>query len=370
MINFFVTAAGSFGIRDYLRARGAALADRVAVIHYEDLAGVTHVARGGTIFAALDQIGEAATEVSAQMHDQLAAAQPTLPILNDPRRALRRYDLLRRLHDEGVNYFAAIRATDNPATLRYPVFIRSEREHSGSLTPVLHDRRALDCALGQLALRGMRISDLLVVEYVDASDGDGVFRKYSAMRIGDAIVPRHLHASRSWITKSEDSLVDEPIVRAELTYLEDNPHERWLAKVFELAHIEYGRIDYGVFRGVPQAWEINMNPTLGRGSNRASRVDGDLQRTLREPGRALCHQRMLEAFKKLDASPQRDAIPIVIDGTRRRRLAAEARAGRRAAAAARWVQSVSAHPVAKAVKVALRPAVARIAPTVARFARR
>ena len=32
-----------------------------------------------------------------------------------------------------------------------------------------------------------------------------------------------------------------------------------------MARIDYGRIDYGVLAGEPQVWEINTNPTIGRG---------------------------------------------------------------------------------------------------------
>ena len=38
----------------------------------------------------------------------------------------------------------------------------------------------------------------------------------------------------------------------ELRYCEANPHEAWIAEMFRLARIDYGRIDYAVQAGVPR----------------------------------------------------------------------------------------------------------------------
>lgn len=82
-------------------------------------------------------------------------------------------------------------------------------QHNGSMTPLLHDRRALDRALVDLAVRGISAQELLIVEFCDTSGPDGLFRKYSAMRIGDTIIPRHLHAATKWIAKSASSADEE-----------------------------------------------------------------------------------------------------------------------------------------------------------------
>jgi hypothetical protein len=49
------------------------------------------------------------------------------------------------------------------------------------------------------------------------------------------------------------------MVAEEWAYLHDNPHERELRQVCELARIDYGRIDYAVVDGRIQVWEINSN---------------------------------------------------------------------------------------------------------------
>jgi hypothetical protein len=50
-------------------------------------------------------------------------------------------------------------------------------------------RKELDKALLALRIRGYDREDLLVVEFCDTSDADGIFRKYAAFRVGNAIIP-------------------------------------------------------------------------------------------------------------------------------------------------------------------------------------
>jgi hypothetical protein len=56
-----------------------------------------------------------------------------------------------------------------------------------------------------------------------------------------------------------------PMVQEELEFVSQNPHHEQLLKIFELAGVEYGRIDYAIKDGRVQTWEINLNPTIGRG---------------------------------------------------------------------------------------------------------
>jgi hypothetical protein len=94
-------------------------------------------------------------------------------------------------------------------------------------------------------LRGRRVSELLIVEFCDTSDERGRFRKYSAFKVGNRIIPRYLQVSDEWMIKTGTRVADAEAVAADRTYLEKNPHESWLRDVFALAGIEYGRIDYG-----------------------------------------------------------------------------------------------------------------------------
>jgi hypothetical protein len=45
-----------------------------------------------------------------------------------------------------------------------------------------------------------------------------------------------------------------------LELLKSNPYAEHLRKVFDVAGIEYGRADFGMYRGRIQVYEINTNP--------------------------------------------------------------------------------------------------------------
>ena len=55
-------------------------------------------------------------------------------------------------------------------------------------------------------------------------------------------------------------LLDEHLLDEERAFVAENPHNDQLQEVFELANIQYGRIDYAVVDGRLQVWEINTNP--------------------------------------------------------------------------------------------------------------
>ena len=88
----------------------------------------------------------------------------------------------------------------------------------------------------------------------------------------------------------------------ESRYCETNPHEAWIREIFRLARIDYGRIDYGMLDGKPQVWEINTNPTIGRGPNR-DRVrppEAIEYRAMIAPARATFYERFVEAWAAVD----------------------------------------------------------------------
>jgi hypothetical protein len=67
-------------------------------------------------------------------------------------------------------------------------------------------------------------------------------------------------------------------VEEELEYVRTNPHRAQLEEIFTIAGVGYGRIDYSLLDGAVQTWEINLNPTIGRGLRPASgRVPKELE---------------------------------------------------------------------------------------------
>jgi hypothetical protein len=248
------------------------------IVPYPDLWRQRTLPGGTYVFTDLDRLDrrerKAAHSVCAAVHQD--------GVLNDPAKVLLRHDLLERLHHEGANRFRCFRSRQLPADLRFPVFVRHESMHRGSSTPLLHSRVAVDHWLARLTLRALihnlDPAGLLVVEFLDTADQDGVFRKYSAFRVGTRILPRHLLFSRAWEVKKPD-LVGKAFLREERDFVDVNPHAAWLDEVFRLAGIDYGRIDYSLYHGEPQVWEVNLNPVvLPVGAMELENVRRDLHR--------------------------------------------------------------------------------------------
>ena len=100
-----------------------------------------------------------------------------------------------------------------------------------------------------------------MTEFCHTADEHGVYRKYAAFIVGDAIVPRHLFFRRDWQVK-RNQLTDDAFLDEERKYMETNPHERRLREIFAAAQISYGRVDYALLDGEIQVWEINTNPVI------------------------------------------------------------------------------------------------------------
>lgn len=263
MIYVLAPRGTTFGIGDYLKTDGLAVAGLVTVLTYEEVFETGVLPIGAYLFTGLDELTTTETALVIRARHALAEASPSTGLFNDPTRWLRRGALLQAAFDTGVNSFRATRATQWDPRRRFPVFIRSEPEHTGALSPLLHDEGSLVRALLLAMIRGHRLRDLLIVEYSHTADAEGVFTKYSAMILGSDIVPRSMTRSRERMTKFEGRITDRSAADADLQYVGDNPHEPWLRRMFALGGVEYGRIDYTLRDGQPQVWEINTNPTIG-----------------------------------------------------------------------------------------------------------
>lgn len=262
MIAVLVTRPHSYTVTTFLASFGRALRGRLRFLYYDRALSRRRLPRGVWIFADLERLPPAEAEKAARLRERLVAEGSR--VLNHPTRSLRRYELLRLLRERGENDFDAVRVTERRRPGRFPVFLRPEHEHTGSLSPLLGTQEELDRALAGLDARGESREGKLVVEFLDLADAQGVYRKYAAFRVGGAIVPRHLFFSRDWLQKEAD-LAGEALLAEERAYLESNPHAAALLRIFDAARIEYGRADYGVKEGRLQLWEINTNPMLVSG---------------------------------------------------------------------------------------------------------
>lgn len=262
MIHYLSTARYANTLTDFLASWGHGLRRRIRPLAYETALAGHRVPAGAYIFSDLERLTPAQSELAFALRQALLAAG--LPVLNHPTAALRRYEMLRRLHAAGRNPFDVYRLpdlTDQPVPRRWPVFLRTENEHTGAQSDLLHDAAQLDAALRDWEARGRAREHALIVEFCDTRDADGLYRKYSVLRFGEQLIPRHLFFGPAWMLKVGRDLTPEHVA-IEARFLDANPHADEVRAVFDLARIEYGRIDYTVREGRLVVWEINTNPHL------------------------------------------------------------------------------------------------------------
>jgi len=264
MIHYVVTRDHAYTIGDFLRHWKTTLTPRIKGWAIEEaMQRGSPALRGTYIFSDLDRYSPDETAWAIELADQIRAT-PSCRLLNHPGEAVGRLQLLRDLYADGTNSFTAHAFPIQPtATIRLPALVRRAGGHDGPVGDLITSQAALRDAAETLRQAGD--DDIIAVEFRDTRCADGLYRKYSSFRIGEAIVPRHVLFSQSWITKTPD-IMTEALAAEEGRYVKTNPHEAQLRAVFDRAKIQYGRIDYAVRpdgSGL-EVWEINTNPYISR----------------------------------------------------------------------------------------------------------
>lgn len=263
MIHVLVPRLKAYIFEEYLDHWGRHIAPRVRLHTYENLPDRDEFEPGTWLFTNLDELQPPVLALTEALRDALSVGG--FPVLNDPRRVLRRRELLEALHGRGINQFRGLGLDGDLGALRYPVFVRRASDHEGPLSPLLRGRRELDRWIGKALVWGTPRDDVLVVEFLDTADSSGLYRKYGAFVLGGRILPRSLNRGSHWMVKHGTTDFTLEFQQEELEYVETNPHREALEEVVEIAGVDYGRIDYGLLEGRVQVWEINVCPTIGRG---------------------------------------------------------------------------------------------------------
>jgi hypothetical protein len=89
--------------------------------------------------------------------------------------------------------------------------------------------------------------------------------------------------------------VEPEHLKRERAYLEENPHAEALRRVFALARVDYGRIDYSLRSDGIEVWEINTHPILPTAQSHGGPE--------REPVNAGFAQRLAQALGRIAAEP-------------------------------------------------------------------
>ena len=326
-MHYLVNKQHDYTVRGYLESRRSRdLRCRIDLLYYHQLPKLRQLPATTYIFSDHERLSENQTQLAITLWNQLFG-RPGVRLLNDPSRVARRYPLLRSLHELGRNDFNVYRLDEPLQGLRFPVFVREEREHYGSLSGLLHSHEELRSELGKWLsrLQKYRSRDLIIVEFCDTRDRQGNHAKYSAVRIGRHIIPRYLQLSSDWEVKASNAIVTQEFMEREVRYFEENPHEDWIREIFDLANIDYGRIDYGMLAGRPQVWEVNTNPMMsGMPKDMKPIQKPGPRKEMLEPGRRLSHQRIRHALESIESAvTAQPKIPVQIPSKLVRKLRRE-----------------------------------------------
>jgi hypothetical protein len=173
---------------------------------------------------------------------------------------MERYALLKTLYRKGINSFDVTRLEGGHLPASYPVFVRDEDGTRDVESGLCGSADELMEAIGILRESGKVLKRRIAVEFCAEPDSAGYYRKYGAFNINGTIVPQHLLFSRQWEVKYESSVTSESLADEEFEYIRSNPHRNELLRIFGIANIGFGRIDYGIVDGAIQVYEINTNP--------------------------------------------------------------------------------------------------------------
>ncbi len=261
MIYYVVSKDEARAFLRFVRMYIPTLARQVTVLPYWRFALRRRLLPGTYIFSQTETLPRPLAMAVGRICDDLSC-RPGFRVLNRPDQTLGRYALLKCLHQEGLNKFQVFRMDAPVTSARLPVFIRRETDHCGSQTRLLRTPEEFQNALHVIGPDADRAEKCLIVEFCNTADPHGNYRKYSVVIIGDRLVPRHLLFGQTWMTKWVSAVLSEAQIREEQEFVDQNPHADQLRRIFALANIQYGRIDYALLDGKVQTWEINSNPML------------------------------------------------------------------------------------------------------------
>jgi len=271
MITFLVTGEHAYTIGPLKKGYGVPVPE-VASVSYAEITREATLRSGTYIFSDLERLSDAELLWASDLF-RCISASPGSRALNDPARVRVRYGLLRALHAAGLNGFDAHRADGIPRPGRFPVFVRRQSDHDAALSDLLPDQEALDACLEALMAKGESLRGLVVIEFCAEPVRPGVFRRYGAFRVGDAVHLDHVVTQDSWNVKGGAAgLATEEMYRQDDADIRANRFADAMRRAFEVAGIDYGRADFGVVEGRPQVYEINTNPSMSLPPHHSSKM--------------------------------------------------------------------------------------------------
>jgi hypothetical protein len=292
MIVFLVSPEHDYTLRALI---GAEPGLDIKMMHYGKIPALRSIPRATYIFTDLDRLPTEMLGMSAQLYIQVRDQGAT--VLNNPARVLSRSGLLRALFLAGANGFNAYRVEEGILPQRWPVFLRTEGTHAGPLPELFETAEALQAAIERAVAGGLPRSRLLIVEFMAEPVRPGLYRKLSCFRVGQSSVAHTCVHDTQWIAKDGKLGITPPeLYDDELRIVRENPYGPSLAKAFDIAGIEYGRIDFGLIGSEIQTYEINTNPHI--------KLDAEHPSPVRRESMQVFTRNLLAALKTIDTPPE------------------------------------------------------------------
>lgn len=263
---------------------------QVRTTDYDQLFRTRTVPRATYVFADIERLSAWELRLACEFYGMLRSAG--VRCLNNPARAKSRVELLRALYAAGLNPFNVYRADEQPRPTRFPVFIRFEADHGGQ-SELLPDQEALDVELERLRRNGLPLRGMIAVEYWAKPYSPNLWHKWSTFRVSDRIFVDHIAVDDSWNVKLGvwEKLTDEAVAD-EYDAVTSNRFAAHLARIFDVACIEFGRADHALSEGRVAVYEINTNPFIGH-------YVPD-RKPLRFRTQSLARRRLAEALESID----------------------------------------------------------------------
>src|SRR6266496_6263258 len=134
MIYYLVTQKHAYTMRSFMDTWAPELLSRVRVLSYESLLHRKVLGHGAYIFSDVERLTPEQADILSAIWEELASSGSGVRLFNHPTRSMRRYELLRTLYKKGLNAYNIYRLSECRTPKRFPVFLRGENDHGGSLT--------------------------------------------------------------------------------------------------------------------------------------------------------------------------------------------------------------------------------------------
>lgn len=260
MIYYISTAEHEYALGKYLHYYASDIKEQIRIIPYERLFQIDLLQRGVFIFTDFDRLTDAVLNKVSNYCDWLI--ESSITTLNHPKYSLMRFALLDCLYKKNINDFAVWRLSDWQSVSRFPVFIRHEKGHDDLLSDLLETPQALAETVDMLVKQEEYCDDIIIVEFYNKPLDDNKYRKYSVYKVGDTFYAQHCFSSENWFIKFPGQKMSNREKSETRDFVKKNPHKEKLKEIFQIAKIDYGRIDYCIVDNKIQVFEINTNPTV------------------------------------------------------------------------------------------------------------